>query len=166
MGRDHYQWSDTAGYDKSREESHYKTWNLWAFSALSEIEKLKKEKESNQIKINKFENASKCLDKLIWSQISDNSRKGVGYNVVPPLPIGLFAPLTIDFSNSGLEEFQQPEFQGYRPKASKSVTDNQEKDKIEAKITKNEHGNGKSVKRSQSQSQLRKVKVKTEADIK
>ncbi|GJZ46025.1 ribonuclease H-like domain-containing protein [Tanacetum coccineum] len=30
-------------------------------------------------------------------------------------------PPTIDFSNSGLEEFQQPEFEGYGPKASKSV---------------------------------------------
>ncbi|GJV45423.1 ribonuclease H-like domain-containing protein [Tanacetum coccineum] len=46
----------------------------------SEIEKLKKEKESNQIKIDKFENASKSLDKLIRSQIYDNSRKGVGSN--------------------------------------------------------------------------------------
>ncbi|GJX33022.1 ribonuclease H-like domain-containing protein [Tanacetum coccineum] len=90
----------------------------------SEIEKLKKEKESNQIKIDKFENASKSLDKLIRSQISDNSRKGVGfvsYNVVPPPPTGLFAPLTIDLSNSGLEEFQQPKFKGYGPKVSKSV---------------------------------------------
>ncbi|GJV41139.1 ribonuclease H-like domain-containing protein [Tanacetum coccineum] len=59
----------------------------------SEIEKLKKEKESNQIKIDKFENASKSLDKLIGSQIYDNSRK----------------------------EFQQPEFECYGPKASKSV---------------------------------------------
>ncbi|GJY59388.1 ribonuclease H-like domain-containing protein [Tanacetum coccineum] len=86
----------------------------------SEIEKLKKEKESNQIKIDKFENASKSLDKLIGSQISDNSRKGVGfvsYNVVPPPPTDLFTPLTIDLSNSGLEEFQQPEFEGYGPKA-------------------------------------------------
>ncbi|GKD83728.1 hypothetical protein Tco_1350567, partial [Tanacetum coccineum] len=33
----------------------------------------------------------------------------------------LFSPATIDLSNSGLEEFQQPEFKGYRPKASKSV---------------------------------------------
>ncbi|GJR64013.1 hypothetical protein Tco_0010078 [Tanacetum coccineum] len=90
----------------------------------SEIEKLKKEKESNQIKIDKFENASKSLDKLIESQISDNIRKGVGfvsYNVVPPPPTGLFAPPTIDLSNSSLEEFQQPEFEGYGPKASKSV---------------------------------------------
>ncbi|GJU82740.1 hypothetical protein Tco_1285105 [Tanacetum coccineum] len=93
----------------------------------SEIEKLKKEKESNQIKIDKFKNASKSLNKLIWSQISDNSRKGVGfvsYNAVPPLPTGLFAPPTIDLSNSGLEEFQQPEFEGYGPKASKSVCKN------------------------------------------
>ncbi|GJZ63375.1 retrovirus-related pol polyprotein from transposon TNT 1-94 [Tanacetum coccineum] len=61
----------------------------------SEIEKLKKEKESNQIKIDKFENASKSLDKLIRSQIFDKSRKGVGfvsYNAVSPPPTGLFAP--------------------------------------------------------------------------
>ncbi|GJW69875.1 hypothetical protein Tco_0126792 [Tanacetum coccineum] len=44
----------------------------------SEIEKLKKEKESNQIKVDKFENASKSLDKLIGSQISNNNRKGYG----------------------------------------------------------------------------------------
>ncbi|GKE01844.1 hypothetical protein Tco_1389827 [Tanacetum coccineum] len=90
----------------------------------SEIKKLKKEKESNQIKIDKFKNASKSLDKLIGSQIFDNSRKGVGfvsYNAVPPPPTGLFAPSTIDLSNSSLEEFQQPEFEGYEPKASRSV---------------------------------------------
>ncbi|GJY48409.1 putative ribonuclease H-like domain-containing protein [Tanacetum coccineum] len=44
-----------------------------------QIEKLKKEKESNQIKIDNFENASKRLDKLIGSQISDNNRKGYGF---------------------------------------------------------------------------------------
>ncbi|GJZ71708.1 hypothetical protein Tco_0635559 [Tanacetum coccineum] len=96
---------------------------LMAFSD-SEIEKLKKEKESNQIKIDNFENASKSLDKLIGSQISDNNRKGVGYNVVPPPPTGLFAPPTIDLSNSGLKEFQQPEFEGYGFKANKGVCEN------------------------------------------
>ncbi|GJZ43148.1 putative ribonuclease H-like domain-containing protein [Tanacetum coccineum] len=89
-----------------------------------QIEKLKKEKESNQIKIDNFKNASKSLDKLIGSQISDNNRKGVGYNVVPPLPTGLFAPPTIDLSNSGLKEFQQPEFEGYGFKDNKSVCEN------------------------------------------
>ncbi|GJW71001.1 hypothetical protein Tco_0127918 [Tanacetum coccineum] len=79
------------------------------FYKKNEIEKLKKEKESNQIKIDNFKNASKSLDRLIGSQIIDKSRKGVGfesYNVVAPPPIGLFAPLTIDLSNSGLKEFQ------------------------------------------------------------
>ncbi|GJS54558.1 putative ribonuclease H-like domain-containing protein [Tanacetum coccineum] len=40
---------------------------------------------------------------------------------IPPPPTSLFAPLTIDFSNYSLEEFQHPEFKGYGPKASKSV---------------------------------------------
>ncbi|GJY75168.1 hypothetical protein Tco_0480284 [Tanacetum coccineum] len=100
--------------------------DLMAFSD-SEIEKLKKEKESNQIKIDNFENAFKSLDKLIGSQIINKSRKGVGfesYNVVAPLPIGLFAPSTIDLSNSSLKEFQQPEFEGYGLKANKSVCEN------------------------------------------
>ncbi|GJX06316.1 hypothetical protein Tco_0194248 [Tanacetum coccineum] len=89
-----------------------------------QIERLKKEKESNQIKIDNFENDSKSLDKLIGSQIYDNNRKGMGYNAVAPLPIGLFAPPTIDLSNSSLEEFKQPEFEGYGVKVKKNVSEN------------------------------------------
>ncbi|GKA66834.1 hypothetical protein Tco_0766642 [Tanacetum coccineum] len=89
-----------------------------------QIERLKKEKESNQIKIDNFENASKCLDKLIGCQISYNNRKCVGYNAVPPPPPGLFAPPTIDLSNSGLEEFKQPAFEEYGVKVNKSVSEN------------------------------------------
>ncbi|GKD85869.1 ribonuclease H-like domain-containing protein [Tanacetum coccineum] len=72
-----------------------------------QIEKLKKDKESNQIRLNNFENASKSLDKMIGSQIMDKSRKGMGfesYNAVAPPPTRLFAPPTIDLSNSGLKE--------------------------------------------------------------
>ncbi|GKE25348.1 putative ribonuclease H-like domain-containing protein [Tanacetum coccineum] len=92
----------------------------------SELEKLKQEKESNQLKIENFDNASKSLDKLIGSQILDKSRKGLGfvsYNAVPPPPTGLFSPPNLDLSNSGLEEFQQPEFEGYGPKTSKNVSE-------------------------------------------
>ncbi|GKF33264.1 hypothetical protein Tco_0106464, partial [Tanacetum coccineum] len=89
-----------------------------------QIEKLKKGKESNQIKINNFENASKSQDKLIGSQIYDNNKKGVGYNDVPPPPTSLFAPPTIDLSNSGLKECQQPEFEGYGFKVNKGVYEN------------------------------------------
>ncbi|GJX06874.1 hypothetical protein Tco_0194806 [Tanacetum coccineum] len=89
-----------------------------------QIERFKKEKESNQIKMDNFENASKSLDKLIGCQIYDNNKKGMRYNVVPPPPTGLFATPTIDLSNSGLEEFKQPEFEGYRVKVNKSVSEN------------------------------------------
>ncbi|GJW52835.1 putative ribonuclease H-like domain-containing protein [Tanacetum coccineum] len=88
----------------------------------SKLEKLKQEKESKQLKIENFDNAFKNLDKLIWSQIPDKSRKGVGfvsYNVVPPPLTGLFSPSNLDLSYSGLEEFQQPKFEGYGPKSSK-----------------------------------------------
>ncbi|GJW94161.1 hypothetical protein Tco_0173833 [Tanacetum coccineum] len=47
----------------------------------------------------------------------------------------LFASPTIDLSHSGLEEFQQPEFEGYGPKASKSVckdTSNEVKKTLDA----------------------------------
>ncbi|GJV53598.1 putative ribonuclease H-like domain-containing protein [Tanacetum coccineum] len=92
----------------------------------NELEKLNQEKESNQLKIENFDNASKSLDKLIRSQIPGKSRKGVGlvsYNVVLPLPTRLFSPPKFDLSNSGLEEFQQPGFEGYGPKPSKSVSE-------------------------------------------
>nr|GFC53441.1 hypothetical protein [Tanacetum cinerariifolium] len=71
--------------------------------------------------------ASKSLDKLIRSQIPDNTRKGVGfvsYNVVLPPPTRLFLPPKLDLSNSVLEQFQQPEFESYGPKTSKSVSEN------------------------------------------
>ncbi|GJW04649.1 hypothetical protein Tco_1563505 [Tanacetum coccineum] len=91
-----------------------------------ELEKTKQEKEIIQLKIENFDNASKILDKLIGSQITDNSRKGVGfvsYNVVPPPHTGLFSPPKVNLSNSGLEEFQQPEFEGYGSKTSKNVSE-------------------------------------------
>ncbi|GJS34949.1 hypothetical protein Tco_0533331 [Tanacetum coccineum] len=62
------------------------------------------------------------LDQLIGNQISDNNKKGLGYNVVPPLLTGLFAPPSIDLSNSGLEKFKQPEFEGYGVKVISVTT--------------------------------------------
>nr|GFB78824.1 hypothetical protein [Tanacetum cinerariifolium] len=67
------------------------------------------------------------LDKLIGNLILDNSKKGVGfvsYNAVPPPLTGLSSPLKLNLSNSGLEEFQQPEVEGYGPKTSNSVSEN------------------------------------------
>ncbi|GJV92609.1 retrovirus-related pol polyprotein from transposon TNT 1-94 [Tanacetum coccineum] len=67
--------------------------------------------------------------------------KGMGfdsYNAVAPPPTGLFAPPTIDLSNSGLKEFQQPEFKGYGLKANKSVS-NCDEDESEVMVLKSDN---------------------------
>nr|GEX40119.1 putative reverse transcriptase domain-containing protein [Tanacetum cinerariifolium] len=111
--------------DNSRKTVIVEDTSSKAMVEIDGAEKLKKEKESNQIKIDNFENASKSLDKLIGSQITDNSKTGLAftiYNVFAPPSTGLFAPPTVDLSNFGLKEFKQPEFEGYGPKASKGVS--------------------------------------------
>ncbi|GJU68982.1 putative ribonuclease H-like domain-containing protein, partial [Tanacetum coccineum] len=130
-----FDWSYMADDDKIRVLTDEVPTNmaLMAFSNSeklvwfkSELEKLKQEKESNQLKIENFDNASKSLDKLIGSQIRDKIIKGLGfisYNTVSPPPTGLFSPPNLDLSNSGLEEFQQPKFEGYGPKTGNNVSD-------------------------------------------
>nr|GFB86929.1 hypothetical protein [Tanacetum cinerariifolium] len=67
------------------------------------------EKEGIQLNVNKLENASKSLNKIIEYQIMDNCKKGLGYNAVPPPHTGLFPPLKSDLSYTGLEElFNEP----------------------------------------------------------
>nr|GEV21043.1 hypothetical protein [Tanacetum cinerariifolium] len=67
------------------------------------------EKEGIQLNVNKLENASKSLNKIIECQIMDNCKKGLGYNVVPPPHAGLFPPLKSDLSSIGLEKlFNKP----------------------------------------------------------
>ncbi|GKE02239.1 ribonuclease H-like domain-containing protein [Tanacetum coccineum] len=72
------------------------------------LKKLQKEKDSIQFNEDKFENASKSLDKLIECQIVDNYKKGLGYekyNAVLPPYTGNFMPPTPDLSFTGLDEF-------------------------------------------------------------
>ncbi|GJR78450.1 ribonuclease H-like domain-containing protein [Tanacetum coccineum] len=86
----------------------------------TEFEKVKQEKEGIDFKIEKFDNASKSLDKLLGSQITDKSKKGLGYNVVPPPhPLIYNGPTKLDLSYSGLNEFKEPEFQSYGPRNDK-----------------------------------------------
>ncbi|GJZ24885.1 hypothetical protein Tco_0562344 [Tanacetum coccineum] len=56
----------------------------------SEFEKVRQEKEGIEFKIEKFDKASKDLDNLLGSQIIDKSKKGLGYNVVPPVTFRIF----------------------------------------------------------------------------
>ncbi|GJW64955.1 hypothetical protein Tco_0116839 [Tanacetum coccineum] len=60
---------------------------------------------------------------VVGVKITDKSKKGLGYHVVPPpYPLIYNASPNLDLFNSGLEEFQQPEFEGYGPKDSKNVS--------------------------------------------
>nr|GEV29459.1 ribonuclease H-like domain-containing protein [Tanacetum cinerariifolium] len=80
-----------------------------------EFEKVKQEKDGIEVKIEKFDNASKSLDKFIWSQITNNSKKGLGYHAIPPSYNG---PTKLDLSYFGLDEFKKPAFKGYGPRDS------------------------------------------------
>nr|GEU40286.1 hypothetical protein [Tanacetum cinerariifolium] len=82
----------------------------------SKLEKISKEKDDIEIKIKKFENASQSLDKLIGSQVTNKSKRGVGYvsyNVVPPPRTGRFSPPRIDLFHTGLPEFAEPSVESY-----------------------------------------------------
>ncbi|GJU11392.1 ribonuclease H-like domain-containing protein [Tanacetum coccineum] len=86
----------------------------------SEFEKVKQEKDGIDFKIEKFDKASKDLDQLLGSQITDKSKKGLGYSAVPPPhPLIYNRPKKLDLSYSGLDEFKEPEFKGYGPENSK-----------------------------------------------
>ncbi|GKB29262.1 hypothetical protein Tco_0868663 [Tanacetum coccineum] len=86
----------------------------------SEFEKVKQEKEGIEFKIEKFDNASKSLEKLLGSQRTDNNKQGLGYHAVsPPHPLIYNRPTKLDSSYSGLDEFKEPEFKDYGPQDSK-----------------------------------------------
>ncbi|GJZ18347.1 putative ribonuclease H-like domain-containing protein [Tanacetum coccineum] len=64
--------------------------------------------------------ASKDLDKLLESQITDKSKKGLGYSAVPPPhPLIYNRPKKLDLSYYSLDEFKEPEFKGYGSENSK-----------------------------------------------
>ncbi|GJW12531.1 hypothetical protein Tco_1578358 [Tanacetum coccineum] len=67
----------------------------------TELEKVKEKKEGFEFKIAKFEKLAKDLDQLLANQITDKSKKGFGYNVVPsPHPLILNRPTPLDLSYS------------------------------------------------------------------
>ncbi|GJW78524.1 hypothetical protein Tco_0140206 [Tanacetum coccineum] len=65
---------------------------------------------------------------MIINQLVGNNKKGLGYNTVPPPITGLFAPPSIDLSNSRIEKFKQPEFEGYGVKVNKGASENVSKE--------------------------------------
>ncbi|GJY67036.1 putative ribonuclease H-like domain-containing protein [Tanacetum coccineum] len=91
----------------------------------SEFEKVKQEKDGIDFKIEKFDKASKDLDQLLGSQITDKSKKGLGYSAVPPPhPLIYNRPKKLDLSYFGLDEFKEHEFKDYGPE-NKSLVEEQ-----------------------------------------
>ncbi|GKC75202.1 ribonuclease H-like domain-containing protein [Tanacetum coccineum] len=79
-----------------------------------EVVVLKREVGIKQYEINMLKT------ELLGSQITDKSKKGFGYSVVPPPhPLIYNRPNKLDLSYSGLDEFKEPEFKGYGPENSK-----------------------------------------------
>ncbi|GJR94386.1 ribonuclease H-like domain-containing protein [Tanacetum coccineum] len=124
-----------AQYDKLRIDCNKTEFDLANYKrALASIEEqlafykqneaiFTKEKEDNLLKINNYDNAAKSLDKVIGSQLIDNNKKGLGYNVVPSPPTSLFVPPSIDLSHFGNEKLKEPEFVGYGVKVDKIVSE-------------------------------------------
>ncbi|GJT04005.1 ribonuclease H-like domain-containing protein [Tanacetum coccineum] len=179
-----YDWSDQAeegpnyalmAYSFSSSDSEVSNDSTCSKSSLETVEVLKslykqllKRFEKSKLivvayKTDKFENASKSLNKIIESQILDNCKKGLGYNAVPPPLTGNSMPPKPDLSFTGLEEFTnepvvlKPVVENSEAKASKAkpkgvrknngapiiedwVSDSEEEDvtqpKIEKKIVK------------------------------
>ncbi|GJU92304.1 hypothetical protein Tco_1304727, partial [Tanacetum coccineum] len=74
----------------------------------NELEEVKKEKESIEFKIEKFENFAKDLDCLLGTQRSVKDKTGLEFNeytVVPPPPAQVYLPPKNDLSWTGLPEF-------------------------------------------------------------
>nr|GEV49583.1 hypothetical protein [Tanacetum cinerariifolium] len=71
---------------------------------MHELEQVKKEKGCLDSKLTGFESASKDLDTLLGSQISDKNKEGLGYSVVPPFS-QVYSPPKKDMSWTGLPEF-------------------------------------------------------------
>ncbi|GJT40734.1 putative ribonuclease H-like domain-containing protein [Tanacetum coccineum] len=95
-------------------------WQLYLLNMRAKRYYERTEKEGIEFKIEKFDKASKDLDKLLGSQITNKSKKGLGYNVVPPPhPLIYNQPKKLDLSYSGLDEFKEPEFKSYGSEDSK-----------------------------------------------
>ncbi|GJW35225.1 hypothetical protein Tco_0058145 [Tanacetum coccineum] len=121
-------------------------------TCLKSFETLKTQYDNLRIEFNKSEfdlatykrGLASIEEQLVFYK-KNEVIKGVGfdsYNIVAPPPTGFFAPPTIDLSNSGLKEFQQPEFKGYGLKANKSVSDCDE-DESEVMVLKSDNVHNK-----------------------
>nr|GEW76303.1 putative ribonuclease H-like domain-containing protein [Tanacetum cinerariifolium] len=78
-------------------------------NALTELrkklEKAEKERDEIKITLEKFENSSKTLNKMLDSQVHDKYKTGVGYHAVPPPYTKNFMPPKPDFILADVDEY-------------------------------------------------------------
>ncbi|GKE75281.1 hypothetical protein Tco_1537322, partial [Tanacetum coccineum] len=146
------------------------------------LELVQKEKDGIQFNVDKFEHASKNLNKLIECQIVNNCKKGLGYrnyNAVSPPYTGNFMPLIPDLSFTSLDKFvNKPVVENCKAMSSEEepkvvrknddspiieewVSDNEEEDvsqpKIEKKIVRPSIVKKESVKSKQQEKTAKKT---------
>nr|GEW53736.1 ribonuclease H-like domain-containing protein [Tanacetum cinerariifolium] len=135
----------------------YKTGEITIKDLRKKLKIAQKEKDGIQLNVDRFEHASKSLNKLIDCQIVDNCKKGLGYenyNVVPPPYTGNFMPLTPDLSFTGLDEFvNKPEVET----VSGDEEENVSQPKIEKKTVRPSIVKKKFVKSKQQEKTARKT---------
>nr|GEV06066.1 hypothetical protein [Tanacetum cinerariifolium] len=111
-----YHWSDQAkkgpnyalmAYSTSSSDSEFEIHcnEITIRELRKKLETVQREKDGIQLTVEKLENASKSLNKLIDSHIVDNCKKGLGYNAVPPPHTVLCMHPKPDLSYISLEEF-------------------------------------------------------------
>nr|GFB93102.1 hypothetical protein [Tanacetum cinerariifolium] len=63
------------------------------------------ERDEIKITLEKFENSSKTLNKILNSQVNDKNKTGVGYHTVPPPYTGNFMPPKPDLLLVDVDEY-------------------------------------------------------------
>nr|GEX66634.1 hypothetical protein [Tanacetum cinerariifolium] len=74
------------------------------------LEKAEKERDEIKITLEKFENSSKTLNKMLDSQVNDKYKIGIGYHAVLPPYTGNFMPLKHDLILADVGEYVVSEF--------------------------------------------------------
>ncbi|GJT07934.1 ribonuclease H-like domain-containing protein [Tanacetum coccineum] len=123
--------SDTPGYDKSKVKCfncHKMVHFARECKGPRNQDSRNRNQDSSRRTVNVEETSSKAMVAIDgagfdWSYMADDE---VPTNMALMAFLdseGYFSPPNLDLSNSGLEEFQQPKFEGYGPKTSKNVSE-------------------------------------------
>ncbi|GJR77651.1 hypothetical protein Tco_0090016 [Tanacetum coccineum] len=125
--------------ERDLELKDYKIENL-----TNELEKVKKERDGIDSKLEKFVNSSKNLDQMLETQRSVKDKTGLGlneYSVVPPPPAQVYSSPMPDLSWTGLPEFADNTVTDYtRPTPSVDVTNDVRSELDGNNLTVCEHG--------------------------